>query len=283
MKSHSRGLPLAVVLLALVPAAVKAAEPERVVVRNRKFTTDGRFEASLSVGFTMVNFLTEHTNFRGAFSYNLAETLALELGGGYALNRTTNVAEAASNEVVQSEPSSAQKIASDFEDLWRMNWGADAALRWAPIYGKLNIAAEVPVHFQAYLLVGGGASGMVRDSLVYCIGAPSSRKNAVCTTKEPADVSKANILTPLRDAKLKPVFMTGVGFRFFLVDWLGVRLEVRDHAFPDSFRVRIQRKEAEGDVGARDGGESAAKFGEQAASPGFTHLVFMNTAVSFLF
>ena len=283
MKSISRVLTVALGIAALSSSAL-AAEPERVVVRNRKFTVDGKFEASVMGGFTMVNYLTDHTNFRLNLAYNLAETLALEIGGGYALSKHTNVAEAASNEVVQSDPSSAQKIASDFEDLWRMTWQADVALRWAPIYGKINIAAEVPVHFQAYLLVGGGVGGMVRDSLVYCIGTPSSRKNAVCTTT-PGDAAPSNVLTPLHNAQVKPMFEAGGGMRFFINELVGLRIEVRDQAFPDSYRVKINRKNAEADLPAKTGGDAAANpsVSEAAPNPGFTHLVFLNIGVSFVF
>ncbi len=28
--------------------------------------------------------------------------------------------------------------------------------RWQPIYGKINLIAELPVHFQLYLWAGGG-------------------------------------------------------------------------------------------------------------------------------
>ena len=54
-------------------------------------------------------------------------------------------------------------------------------------------------------------------------------------------------------------------------------------AFPDSYRVKITRKDAEADLPAKEQGESAAKSGEAAPSPGFTHLVFMNLGVSFVF
>jgi outer membrane beta-barrel protein len=270
----------ALALLALA-AAAQAAEPERVVVRNRQFATDGHFEGTVAAGTTIVNYLTDHTNLTGSLAYNLTEQFAFELSGGYALSRHTNVAEAAATEVVTADPTTQQKRVDDFSDLWQLGWSATGALRWAPIYGKLNIAAELPVHFQFYLLAGGGAGGMTRDSLVYCIGNvdPTKRKSATCN---PGDPNPYN-LAPLHSSAVKPLILGGVGMRFFLTKWAGLRLEVRDLAFPDSYRVGITRADSEHDTGALNGGEAAATQGRQADSPGFTHLVFVQLGASFLF
>ncbi len=271
----------ALCLLALAwPGSLRAAEPEKVVVRNRQFAVDGKLEGNLGVGLTVVNYLTDHTNLSGSLAYNFTEQLALEVGGGYALSRHTNVADAAAHEVVTADPSVQQKKVNDFSDLWQMGWSATGALRWAPIYGKLNIAAELPVHFQFYLLAGGGAGGMSRDSLVYCIGSPVNRKSATCS---PSESGAADNLTPLHSSAIKPLAMAGAGLRFFINKWSGLRLEVRDVAFPDSYRVDILRVDSEKDVGAASGGDASATAGRQADSPGFTHLVFFQIGASFLF
>jgi outer membrane beta-barrel protein len=273
----------ALVVLALAAAAAApalAAEPERVVVRNRKFTVAGKFEVSAGGGATLVNYLTSHENLQASFGYNFAETLALELSGGWAFSSQTNVADAVSSEVVRADPNSTQKQVDDFEDLWRMTWNATGAVRWAPLYGKVNVAAELPIHFQAFLLAGAGAGGMVRDSLVYCIGQPLSRSSATCSANPG---NGPNALKALHDAKVKPLFTGGFGLRFFVVDRVGLKVEIRDVAFPDSFREKITRALAELDSGARDGGDAAATQGQPAASPGITHLVFAQVGVTFQF
>jgi outer membrane beta-barrel protein len=283
MKSIVRAVSL---LLALaLPTGALAAEPEKVVVRNRLYTSDGKFEASLNAGFTVVNYLTQHQNLQLGLGYNFTEQLAVELGGGYALSSHTRVADDASKGVVLDNPipnGIPQKV-DDFEDLWRMTWSATGALRWTPIYGKLNIAAELPVHFQAYLLAGAGVGGMQRDSLVYCIGrVPDGRRSAASCLADPGPEDTVN-LTPLRDTALKPLILGGAGMRFFLNRDFGLRIEVRDVAFPDSYRIGIDRVAAEGDVAASQGGGKAAKTGEPASSPGFTHLVFVQVGATFSF
>ncbi|MFN7134357.1 MAG: outer membrane beta-barrel domain-containing protein [Myxococcales bacterium] len=281
MKSISRLAYLALAAVLFAPVAADAAEAEKVVVRNRKFTVDGKFEASANVGFTMVNYLTDHTNLSANLAYNLTETLALQLGGGYAISRYTNVAEAASTEVVRTDPNFGQKVVEDFADAWRMTWNTDLTARWAPIYGKINVAAELPIHFQAYLIAGGGIGGMTRDSLVYCIGSPATRKSAVCNVRDSSQHEARNSLEPLRSNGIKPLFIGGGGLRLFATNWAGLKLEVRDVAFPDSYRTKITRASAEQDAGAKGGG--APTQGEEAPNPGITHLVFFNIGASFVF
>ena len=41
-------------------------------------------------------------------------------------------------------------------------------VRWMPIYGKIGLLAELPVHFQFYLWGGGGAGTFRRESIIYC-------------------------------------------------------------------------------------------------------------------
>ncbi|HCF60678.1 MAG TPA: hypothetical protein DFS52_22090 [Myxococcales bacterium] len=281
MKSTLRALTLLAVGAMLAPASALCAEPEKVVVRNRLFVNEGKFEATASAGLSLVNYLTSHTNFTAGLAYNLTEQWAVEFAGGWALSSQTNVAEAASNEVVQSNPASQQKTVDDFEDLWQMTWNVGLAARWSPIYGKMNVAAELPVHFNAYLLAGGGLGGMERDSLVYCIGevADSHRKLASCRPDGSGDYP----LAPLHSSQIKPMFIGGLGFRFFVNQWAGLRLEVRDVMFPDSYRVDIARAAAEKDVAARDAGDEAATQGQAASSPGLTHLIFFNIGATFSF
>lgn len=283
MKSLSRALALLVLAAILAPLDASAAEPERVVVRNRKFTADGKLEAAANVSFGLVSYLTSHTNFTASLSYNVVETLALQLEGGWAYSKQTNVARAASQTMIRDMPDAdSTNTIDDFADLWQMQWNVTGAVRWAPLYGKINIAAELPVHFQVYLLLGGGAGGFSRDSLVYCMGDrnPGSAEAASCAAQPDAS---HNELKALRDEAIKPVILAGFGFRFFVTQWAGLKVEVRDMAFPDSYRVGINRYAAENDSAAIEGGDAKAVSGKHAGSPGFTNLVFAQVGAVFTF
>ena len=79
---------------------------ERVVVDNRLYDMSGKFELSPSVGFTIVNRLTDHYNFNLGLAYNLSDTLAFEFRGGYAMARHTALADDMSREVLKLDPGS---------------------------------------------------------------------------------------------------------------------------------------------------------------------------------
>lgn len=275
MKVIARALTLVALTAALAPTLAQAAEPEKVVVRNRKFSSDGKFEVGVNVGVPLATYLTDHYNFNLNLDYNLTENWAIELGGGYAYSRHTSVADAASQTIVKDNPTKSAKIVDDFSDLWQMTWSATGAIRWTPIYGKLNVAAELPLHFQFFLLLGGGAGGMKRDSLVYCVGSRPSSGAVTCGNGADDD------LRPLHQEEVKPLILGGFGMRLFLTQAVGIRIEVRDEMFPDSFREKIDRAAAEGDTAANEG--SAPAQGTPSANPGFTHLVFANIGIVFSF
>ncbi len=53
-----------------------------------------------------------------------------------------------------------------------MSADAVVGLRWQPIYGKVGVFAEIPIHFQAYIFAGAGAGLFNRTSVVLCNQAP---------------------------------------------------------------------------------------------------------------
>lgn len=67
---------------------------------------------------------------------------------------------------------------------------------WAPLYGKISLFGESILHFDTYLAVGGG-------------------------------VFKT-------DEGVSPAINFGLGQRYFVNDWLVVRVELRDYIFPDT-------------------------------------------------
>ncbi len=236
---------------------------ERVVVRNRLYDLSGRFELTPSAGFTIVNRLTDHYNFNLGVAYNVSNTLAFELRGGYAMSRHTALADDLSREVLREDPNKGiNNVVNDLSGLWEMQGNAAVGVRWAPIYGKIGLLSELPVHFQFYAWAGGGAGSFRRESIVECY-AVESRGDGAC-----GDWRTDNRVTWLASG--------AVGFRFFTHQGGGLRLEVRDYAFPDEYRVGINRSEAE--KGIRD--EDKVQL---AKSPGLTNLVLFDLGYSFIF
>lgn len=226
---------LATLLVAavLVPDFARADDVvEKVVVRNRKYTTWNKFEVTPSVGFSLTNRLYSHTNLQLGLGYNFSETFGLELRGGWAFSSLNSVGEAVEKSIKSAPDSGQQK---EFPDTWRVQWQGLVLPRWTPIYGKLNLVTELPIHFQAYLTAGGGAVGLERESFHFCTG----------------DVCEESTRSTWTAA-------VGGGMRVFLSDMVLLRLELLNLTYPDEYRVdfKIDEQGAVTDPGAVEKGLS---------------------------
>jgi outer membrane beta-barrel protein len=99
----------------------------------------------------------------------------------------------------------------------QMRGGALVMARVAPIYGKLNLAAELAVHFQAFLLAGAGAAVIKHESVNLC----ASPGDTPCA---PGDYQTSSSLKPIGEA--------GGGIRFYLGQRWSIRTEVRAFLYP---------------------------------------------------
>jgi outer membrane beta-barrel protein len=232
---------------------------DRTVVRNRLYTVKGRLEVAPHVGFTMVNRLTDHWNFNLSVGWNMGETLALEVRGGYALSRHTGLARQVGEHLLQRNPNSEVQITSDLRNLWEMKANGLAGIRWAPLYGKISLMAELPVHFQAYLWAGGGGGTFHRESIVFCQGGVD-RAAGTC----------ANWFT---EDKVTWIASGAAGLRFFTHPGGGLRVEVRNYVWPDSFLININRRQA----------ELGQPTGEPERVPGLTQIVLLDLGYTFIF
>lgn len=254
-----RALCLVAVALS-APAALGQELIENVVVRNRLYSVGGRSEVGVGLGLTVLSRLTEHNNLTLSYAYNASETLGFELRAGWALgtfsdpmNHHTGLARQIAEHFAAKKSIT---TVTDLSDLWAMQGNGVVGVRWAPIYGKLSLMAEVPVHFQAYAWLGAGAAQMTRTSLVYCVDGTESSCNGYLT-----------------ENKVSPVGSAAVGARFFINPKHSLRLEFRDYSWPDSYREAINRADA------RNGVET----GTFAQSPGFTNLVLFDVGYYFTF
>ncbi len=118
----------------------------------------------------------------------------------------------------RTNPGTGQPNTGDeIEGADQMRGGALVMARIAPIYGKLNLAAELPVHFQAFLLAGAGAAVFKHESVNLC----ASPGDGACA---PGDYQTASSLKPIGEA--------GGGIRFYLGQRWSLRTEVRAFFHP---------------------------------------------------
>jgi outer membrane beta-barrel protein len=245
---------------------------ENVVVRNRLFSVKNRLEASVSAGANVTSRLTAHYVFDVGLAYNILESLAIEGRAGYAASRHTGLANSV-QELYLIERSELAQSVDEISDLWEMGAHAVGGVRWAPVYGKLSLLAEVPAHFQSYLWLGGGVARLTQESIVACTNV-IDRERGICDNRtDPEDPSTATESYWATDSRVAPVVSAAWGLRFFIGNHHGVKLEVRDWVFRDRFRVDMQKAEYEA-------GQETGTFAE---NPGLTHIVQFDLGYTFLF
>jgi outer membrane beta-barrel protein len=315
----------------------RAAEVENEAVRNREFTVEKRVEVGANFGLTILNMLTSHIDASADVAYNFTEAWALVLGGGYAFGSHTSVANDVFREVGSKDPvppcptptppgcvggSGALSNAADFANLWMMQEHAELNLRWSPIYGKLNLAGELPVHFQVFITAGGGAADFQFYSPVFCLQRgmvfdPDDPNNndTFTETSSQAQIQKSlsdttnntgakiqGCVFPLSENTWKPVINFGGGLRVFITKNIAIKLEFRDYIFPDQYFININRTAIGG--GALQGQPGfdpsfpatpnlspsqvnayCTRTGncQNAPNAGFTNLVFFNGGLQWLF
>ncbi|MBS1152070.1 MAG: hypothetical protein H6Q89_3768 [Myxococcaceae bacterium] len=264
-------------LLALSASAAWAQEAggeelvEKVVVRNRLFNVEGRFEIGANVGLSMLSRLVDHYNFNVSAGYNFLDSLALELRVGYAYSSHTGLATDIADKFFRLTKTSVP-TATDLSDLWEMKFNAVVGLRWQPIYGKLGLMAELPVHFQFYLWVGGGVAMLDRQSVVVC-----NREGPV--VNESTGRTETKCLDYLKDSKVGPLVSLALGFRFFITNNHVIRLEIRDWSWLDTYLEGADRVNAlTGSFSPGDG-----NLGGRQVSPGITNLVQFDLGYTFIF
>lgn len=269
---------LCFVLLALSATPALAQEAggeelvEKVVVRNRLFNVKGRFEVGLNAGFSMISRLTDTYNFTISPAYNFLDSLALELRVGYAYSAHSGLADDLAIKFFRvagpAATSTAVPIADDLQDMWELKFNAMVGLRWQPIYGKLGLMAEVPVHFQFYLWIGGGVAMLDRTSVVIC--------NQEGMVTDPATGRPIPGCTRfLSKSKVGPLLSAAGGFRFFLTDRVIVRFEVRDLSWFDSYVTGARRTLALSANTPEGGGTEI--------TPGLTNVVQFDLGAAFIF
>lgn len=244
---------------------------EKVAVRNRLYSVGGKWELGATVGVSLLSRLTDHYNFNAAAAYNLTDWLGLELRGGYALSRHTSLADQIQADFltqVYGATTTSFATVSDLADTWQMTVNSAVGLRFQPIYGKIGLMAELPVHFQLYLWVGGGFGLFQKESLTICFDVSACREQ----------VQSGRRGGYLTETKPGPLVSLALGIRFWLPVTGGrhvFRIEARDYSYLDSYYIEVTRTQL--NANNQTGG------GRLSPGAGVTNLVMLDLGYTFLF
>lgn len=221
-------------------------------VAHRIFSLDGKTDLGFAATLSIKNRLTEHYGAMFGFSKQFSEYLAFDalVGGGYG--GLTNLAER-----VRETVRASGVAAGDLADAGSLLATAQLGLRLTPFYGKVSLAAELPVHFNLYFNAGVGGVLVRYDSVLTCA---VNRTGTVCPGNNFASETKPNL-----------GLNVGGGFRFYANQNWSARLEMRAIAYPDQWRENVNLKQPVG-----------AGAGTPATDPGWTWVPLFLVGVGYV-
>lgn len=219
---------LAVAAVAALPAAADPVPRDEGFIRpaptvqGRKYTLDGKSDIGIFGALPVPLPLVEHYGAAIAYDRSFNEWLALDVfvDGGYG--GVTNLVRD-----LRKRSFSAEKPRDDLRGSAALLATGQLGLRFTPFYGKLNLAAELPVHFNFYVTAGAGAAFVRYESVLACATTPGS----TC----PGDQFRSEAVPTF-------AFHGGIGLRFFINQLVSLRLELRDIVYPDRRNLRVDMR-----------------------------------------
>jgi len=259
-------------LAALVWGTARADESglvEQVAVRGRLFQVAGRWEVGVRFSTSLVSFLTDSYNFNLSLAYNPSEWLGLELRGGYAVSFNNSVAEQSAVSIYQLKSSQLNELSGT----WGLGPNGLLGVRFQPLYGKLNLVADLPVHFQVYFWAGGGLASLSRTSPTLCLfpnTAAGDPRRCVASNGNGTQVQWANYFS---ERRLSPLVSLALGLRLFIAEHHSVGLEVRSWSYSDAYYTGVNREQV----------SPTTPTGGGRLVTGFTHLAQIDLGYVFMF
>ncbi len=188
-------------------SAADAFENKIPPVSGQAYQKAGKLEVTVpSVELSLNDAFYSKYLFGAKLGYHLSEYFAVAVTGAYGATSTTG-----STVVCEAQPaggSSCQTAAPEqlYQVPGQIRWLAAGELQFAPVYGKVNVFAELAVHFDLFLL-GGVDLVSYRDVI--------SAADAKPGVAQPGNATAVG-------------GHLGVGSRIFLASFMALQLEAKD-------------------------------------------------------
>ena len=243
----TRSLLVFVVVIGLLGSIPAGALASQSVVSNRLYDLGGRLELSLTPSMSIFDKYTRHIGTSLGLAYYFNDYIGLEIEGGYAfvhgdLNLLDEILRVGVDNI-----SGIERL--PLTDMKYMTWWASGGLVFSPLYGKINLSAEVDFNFHFYVVAGAGVANYKYSELEW----PS-----------PAEFRKVET-----DAGTKPSFYFGGGLRVHLHQSWGVKIEIRDQFYYDEYDAQTKS----------EGGSVPT----EKAITDFVHITMMRLSVCYSF
>ncbi len=197
--------------------AVYGPDGAPAVVQGKLHAMTGRWEAGASFGIAMNTALVDQLGGILSLSYHPNEWL--DVGAEGLLNHAS-LSGLARNTRADLRARAPGQVGDEMANDNQLRAGAFAVARVAPIYGKFNVASELRVHFQAFLLGGAGAAQVHRESVNLC----ADPGTGACQSFQQSD-------------SVAGVGLLGAGFRFYFNQRWSLRTEIRSYLFRSSYKL----------------------------------------------
>ena len=189
------------------------------VVQRKLHTMSSRWEAGLTLGTALNASLVDH--YGGLLSVTYHPNEWADFGVEMVANRTS--LSSVSSQIRSGLPPRSNALngrpntGDEISNVEQLRHGVLVVGRLAPIYGKVNLASELAVHFQAFVLGGVGAAAFRHESLNLC----ASPGTSACSA---GDFQTTTAVRPLGEA--------GAGMRVYLGQRWSLHGEFRGFIFP---------------------------------------------------
>jgi outer membrane beta-barrel protein len=225
-----RRLPRQAAVLALAVAALSASKlyaddviygPDGAptVLQHKLYEMSNRWELGLRLQTAINTPLVTHYGGILDFTYHPNESFDVGLEGFGNYTALSNLSDVI-REKLGTRSSSAHH--DELANADQMRFGALAIARIAPIYGKINLASEVKIHFQTYLLAGVGAAAFHHESVNVC----AASGTGICPEDQ---FEQSDFFTVVGEV--------GGGFRFYFSNDWSMSTEVRAFLFPTQYKA----------------------------------------------
>ncbi len=168
---------------------------------KQRFVLDGKFETGLSFGMEVASKFEQHYSPGLLFVYHFTEELAIGLLGRFDI--------AKDKDLKQAVLSKSTDITKELSNTTKFVFDGIGFFQYNPMYGKFNLGSELSFNYNLYIELG---AGIVSTNKTVLGG------DADGTTK----------------SGTTPVYVWAVGFRYWIIDNLVVRLGLRDYLFSES-------------------------------------------------
>jgi outer membrane beta-barrel protein len=203
------GMAIAAALALAAPRSASGSEADAFEnkvppISGQLYMKAGRFELTPTLNLSVND--PFFSKFFGGLKlgYHLTESWSVGVTGAAGTSTPTDSASICTANQGCAKPTDAQL----YQVPGRIRSMAGAELAWSPVYGKLAILAEVPVHFDLSIL--GGADWISYDEVLSAAVAAGGTK--------PGKVSSIG-------------GHLGLGMRLFLSRLMALRLEVKDYVY----------------------------------------------------